>query len=535
MKNNEFVPDLRSIGQCLKDRSISDANKIAMTDSDTEYTWAELDRITDLCAAWLISVGVTKGVHAGIWAKNTSSYVVLYLAMQKTGAVAVLINSAWEENELINALRKTDVKYLFYSRTYKGFDNERIAKSISSKTVPGFIIAYPLPDVPFSPVHFPKADLSVLEDIIIDTNAPSSILFTSGTTGEAKGVVLTQHSILNNGEALALSNEWTDTDKLCLCVPLFHCFGITAGIVAAIATGTSVHIVKRFGTKAVLECIEKWKCTLFSGVPTMFLALINSKNMSEYDISSLEGGLIAGSMISPVDFEKINNCFNMKRLHIAYGQTESSPAITTTVKEDSLIRRSTTQGRPLPGVEVRISDDNSDATASFIDAVGRNGRIMHYHVGEIETRGYLLMRGYYNRPDETAKVFTEDGFLKTGDQGYLDEDGYLHITGRIKDIIIRGGENISPGEIEGYISAIEGVISSKVVGVPAPIIQEEVAACIIWQEGKEKTALEVQEILSACLADYKVPKYVFSMKEFPLNESGKVLSHKLTEKCLELI
>jgi len=535
MKNSEFTPDLISIGQLIKNQAKKYNTAIAMTDSDAEYSWKELDDITDLCAAWLVSIGVKKGMHAGIWAKNTSSYVVIYLALQKIGAVAVLVNSAWEKNELISALSRTEVKYLFYSRTYKGFDNESIAKSISDKDIPGFVKAYPLPDVPFSPEHFPHTDTSVLNDIEVDVNAPSSILFTSGTTGEAKGVILSQLSILNNGKSLAICNEWTSSDSLCLCVPLFHCFGITAGIIAAITSGTSVHIVKRFGTKAVLECIQNRKCTLFSGVPTMFLALINSKNLPEYDISSLSGGLVAGSMISPVDFEKIVSTLNMTRLHIAYGQTESSPAITTTTKEDSLIRRSTTSGRPLPGVSLRIDKNSCDAASSFLSSVGRNGRIMNYQLGEIQAKGYLLMKGYFNKEEETLKAFTEDGYLKTGDQGYIDEDGYLHITGRIKDIIIRGGENISPGEIEGLILEIDGVISSKVVGVPAPIIQEEVAACIIWQPGKEKSADEVREILTANLADYKVPKYVFSMDEFPLNESGKILGYKLTERCLEII
>lgn len=533
MKSNTFNPSMQSIGECLHIQALKSPDFVAMTDSDTKYTWSELDHITDLCAAWLLSVNIGSGTHVGIWAKNTSSYVVLYLALQKIGAVAVLINAAWEEHELISVMKRTDVKYLFYSRTYKGSSNESIAQKISDTNVPGFIKAYPLPDVPFSPEHFPKADVSVLKDINPDVTAPSSILFTSGTTGEAKGVILSQYNILNNGRCLADSNEWTDNDRLCLCVPLFHCFGITAGIIAAITKGTSVHIVKRFGTKAVLECIEKWKCTLFSGVPTMFLALMNSKNLSEYDISSLDGGLIAGSMISPIDFERIVSCFKMTRLHIAYGQTESSPAITTTTGTDSLIRRSTTQGKPLPGVSLRISSESDGAVSSFFNAAGSNGRVIHYELGEIQVKGYLLMKGYYGKPEETKNAFTEDGYLKTGDQGYIDEEGYLHITGRIKDIIIRGGENISPGEIENLISELDGVISTKVVGIPAPIIQEEVAACIIWKEGKEKSADEVREYLTKRLADYKVPKYVFNMTEFPLNESGKILSARLTEICIK--
>lgn len=267
--------------------------------------------------------------------------------------------------------------------------------------------------------------------------------------------------------------------------------------------------------------IENKKCTVFNGVPTMFLAMMNSSKREKFDLSTLKGGLMAGSSILPTEYMRLCEVFGFTNLQTAFGQTESSPAITTSMKNDSIEKKAYTSGKVLDNVEIRIYLDGK--------------KVNDGDEGEIQTRGYHVMQGYYNMPEETKATVSEDGWLATGDLGCLDEDGYLHVTGRIKDIIVRGGENISPMEVENVISQIDGIKNVKVVGVKAAVIQEEVVACIVWKDNEKHSQKEVIEFVKNQIADYKVPKYVFDFDELPLNSSGKVLSNVLSEICYKKI
>ncbi len=511
--------DERTIAGLLKDRAKETPDRIGMTDLDVAYTWKQIDAITDKKAKQLNSQGIQKGSHVGIWAENSAEWVFLFLALQKIGAITVLFNVAYKWRELEKNLERCDVEYLFYSASAKDTNHMESITHLNREALPKLKEMFLLPEEP------ERAEEILGEDAVSEWVAPMqaddvcSILFTSGTTGIAKGVMLTHRNLVNNSKELVDCMEWVLEDEMCLAVPLFHCFGITVGILGALHTGMAMNIVRRFSTGAVFSCIEKWNCTLFNGVPTMFLAMLNSKKRQNYCLDSLRGGLVAGSTIAPTDYKKVCEEFKLSNLHMAFGQTECSPAVSATVVGDGLEEKAASVGRPLKHVEVSIWKDGKPVPAGM--------------EGEIMTRGYHVMKGYYRLPEETSKAVSAEGWLATGDLGFLDEAGYLHISGRIKELIIRGGENISPLEIQNVLCQMEGVAQVAVVGVPAPVIQEEVVACIIWNEGMEKTKEEVTQFVSGQLAEYKVPRFVLPFDSFPLNASGKIITKELSRLCVE--
>jgi acyl-CoA synthetase (AMP-forming)/AMP-acid ligase II len=495
-----------------------------MSDMDREYTWDEIDRLTTELAKDMIRNGVKKGTHVAIWASNSARWVITYFAIQRIGAVAILINIAYKWRELEKILLDYDVEYIYYTRSFKDSDHILTIQTLDRSRFPLLKKTFLMSD---EVIDFEKEsdnkdnNCYVTSENDVNENETCSILFTSGTTGFAKGVMLTHNNIVNNSKAIVDRMEWKSEDSICLTVPLFHCFGITAGIIVSLHTGAPMHIVRSFSTGTVFQVIEEKKCTVFNGVPTMFLAMMNSHKRERFDLSSLNGGLMAGSAILPAEYMKLCEVFGFTRLQTAFGQTESSPAITTSLISDSLEKKAYTSGKVLDNVEIRIWSEGKEL---------KNGV-----EGEIQTRGYHVMKGYYKLPEETKNTVSEDGWLATGDLGYIDDEGYLHVTGRKKDIIIRGGENISPIEIENVITQLEGVKSVKVVGVKAEVIQEEVVACIIWKEGKEISEKEVKHYVKSQIADYKVPKYVLKFKEFPINSSGKILTKDLSEICYNII
>lgn len=505
--------DNMTITECLNSIALKFPNKEAVTDLGVSYTWSQVRTLTILAAEDLRKKGIKKNMHVAIWVNNSISWLVLYLALQQIGAVAVLLNVAYKWRELEAAMENCNVEYIFYSSVYRDSDHVRTIRELNRNRLPAFKEGFLVPD---EPLEAPQNKIEkTFEQYNTDVDSVSNILFTSGTTKAAKGVMLTHRNIVNNSFAIVERLKWTEEDRMCFAVPMFHCFGITVGILGALHTGASIHIVRNFKSGRVFEIIEKYKCTVFNGVPTMFLAMKNSSSADKYDLSSLKGGLMAGSAILPSEYLDICNKFNLGSLNTAYGQTESSPAVTVSEDCDSMDIRSVSAGKVLPDMELRIVKD---------------GHIMGcMEEGEIQTRGYHVMKGYYNMPEETRKALDDDGWLSTGDLGYIDEQGYLYVTGRIKDIIVRGGENISPIEIEQVLCQLPEVMSVKVVGIPAPIIQEEVVACIIWKNNEPMDTEYIREYVRSQLADYKVPKYVLDYTEFPMNSSGKILSGELSE------
>ena len=513
--------EYRNISQCLEDIAKKYPDKLAVTDLEQTYTWSQMNSLTEFAARQISEKGIRKGSYVALWMNNSVSWVVLFLALQRIGAVTVLLNTAYKWRELEATLSNCDVEYIFYSKNYKDSDHERTIRELNLEKLPTFKEAYLVPD---EPIDIQENEYKFNSNIRMsenDAQAVCSILFTSGTTGVARGAMLTHSNIVNNSKAIIERLGWTSDDRVCFSVPMYHCFGITVGILGALHTGASIHIMRKFSSEAAFKNIEKYKCTIFNGVPTMFLAMKNSSKKANYDLSSLQGGLMAGSSIIPEEYKAICQELGLKRLNTAFGQTESSPGITVSCDGDTLEKRAYTSGKVLPDMEMRIAV-NGEAVG-----VGQEG--------EIQTRGYHVMVGYYKMPDETEKVLSKDGWLSTGDLGHIDEEGYLHVTGRIKDIIVRGGENISPVEIERVICQIPGVASVKVVGVKAEVIQEEVVACIIWKDGYTMSEDEVRKIVGIQLSDYKVPRYVLSFNEFPMNSSGKILGKELSNICYEKI
>lgn len=508
----------RTIDDCLVCCVDNFPDKIAITDMDCEYTWKEVDYIVDVLAQKILGMGIKAGDHIAIWASNSASYILYFMAIQRVGGVAVLINMAYKWRELESILKNYDVNYILYTRKYKDSDHENTINMLDRdkfKELRGTCI--------FDDERDNLKDLLKIPKKKIETNVHSEdvacIFFTSGTTGMAKGVMLTHNNLVNNSKDIIERMTWDERDRMCLAVPLFHCFGITVGILGAIHTGMTMDVARKFSTGTVFRIIEEKKCTLFNGVPTMFLAMMNSSKREQFDLTSLKGGLMAGSSILPYEYMDICNTFGFKNLQTAFGQTESSPAITTSLITDSVECKAYSAGKKLDNVEVRIVKDG------IVCGV--------YDEGEIQTRGYHVMRGYYNMPEETKKAIDENGWLSTGDLGYLDKDGYLHVTGRIKDIIVRGGENISPMEIENVIVQFDEIKSVKVVGVPAKVIQEEVVACIVWKDDRRLSKETIISSVKKQLADYKAPKYIFDFEKIPQNSTGKVLVKDLVRMCEE--
>lgn len=517
--------DRRTINECLAQTVQLHRDKEAISDFGISYTWGEVYTLAMEAVEEITNRGITKGTHVAVWMDNSVKWVVLYFALQYVGAIPVLINVAYKWRELEANLSTCDAEYIFYSPQYKDSDHIRTIRELNREVIPRFKEAFL---VETTALRVPSRE-EVLEACDNIDNNPygnlpedvCSILFTSGTTGRARGAMLTHYNIVNNSRAIVDRLGWNEEDRHCFAVPMFHCFGITVGIMGAVHTGASIHIVRKFKTSLVFETIEKYHCNIFNGVPTMFLAMKNSSERLNYDLTSLKGGLMAGSSILPTEYMDICRELNLERLNSAYGQTESSPAITVSCDEDSLDMRACTGGKLLPDVEVKIHNPGQYVKGTMD--------------GEILTKGYHVMKGYYNMSEDTARAIDEDGWLATGDLGYIDEEGYLHITGRIKDIIVRGGENISPAEIEQVICQLPEVNNVKIVGIPADIIQEEVVACIIPKAGCDFKSEAVKEYVKHHLADYKIPRYVFVFDKFPMNSSGKILSKELSQMCVELI
>lgn len=523
----------KTIGTCLKERAEATPDIQGVGYRDYQYTWKEADEISDFLAVRYLKKGIGHGSHAAIWSVNSPNLVFCLFALFKIGAVATMINTCYKEKEMEGILRDNDIEYLFYGYGCKEVCFRDVLDRIPVDGLPCLKEQIKLEEDPqnkwYQRENFPAAlspeDKSLLDQAKagVKPEDTACILFTSGTTSRPKGVMLSHYSLVNNAAAIASQMHWNSNDKICISVPMFHCFGITSGILASISCGAAAHLVKYYKTLEVLNQIQKYRCTILNGVPTMFLAMLRNKNRPEFDISSLHSGVIAGSPILPAEYLEICRELKIEHLQVSYGQTESSPCVTISDYQDTLERKSTTVGKMIDDIELEIRDLT-------------DGRILKTgEPGEIVTRGYHVMKGYYNRPKATSQALDSEGWLHTGDVGYLDEDGYLHVTGRLKEMIIRGGENISPAEIENCIIGMPEVEEVKVIGIPAEVLQEEIAACVIPKEGATLDPEQVIAYVKARLSNYKVPKYVLTFQSFPLNASCKVLLQDLKTQVGEMI
>jgi fatty-acyl-CoA synthase len=530
-----------TLGEILEKWAFETPDKefIVYPDRNLRFTYKQFNERVDAMAKGLLYIGVQPGNKVGIWAKNVPDWTTVMFATAKIGAILVTINTSYKLAELEYILKNADINTLFLVEGYRDSDyiqmvfdlvpelKEQARGELKSGQFPE------LKNVIFigQQKHrgmFNTAELILLGQHVDDLELESiketlnchdvvNMQYTSGTTGFPKGVMLSHHNILNNGYATGQCMKYTSDDRLLVCVPMFHCFGCVLALCAIITHGATMVFTEDFDSLTVLASVQKEKCTALYGVPTMFIAELNHPMFSMFDLSSLRTGIMAGAPCPIETMNQVMTKMHMKDVIIVYGQTESSPGITATRAHNSPEVRSTTVGFEYPDVEVKIVDPET-------------GKECPPEIqGEICCRGYNVMKGYYNNPEATRKAIDEDGWLHTGDLAVKTEDGFYRITGRIKDMIIRGGENIYPREIENFLYTMPQVEAVEVTGIPSPKYGEEVAAFIKLKEENSITDADVFDYCRGKIARFKTPKYIFFVKEFPMTASGKIQKYKLSQ------
>ncbi len=516
---------------------------VIYVDRDYRLNYREFSEVVDQLAKGLMSLGVAKGEKVAIWATNVPHWVALQFATARIGAVLLTVNTFYKSHELAYLLKQSECENIIIIDGFRDTDYVQTIYDLvpELKTQPrGYLKSSEFPHLKrvcflgqekhrgmYSIPEITAMGRTVTDSAYlarqrsIDPHEVVNMQYTSGTTGFPKGVMLTHYNIANNGYWIGEHQKLTDKDRICLPVPLFHCFGCVLGVLAAVSHGSTMVILEGFNPLLVMTSVETEKCTALYGVPTMFIALLEHRMFSKFDFSSLRTGIMAGSPCPIKVMRQVIDSMSMKDVTICYGLTEASPVITQTRTDDHISKRVETVGRPMPEIEVSLVDPETG------EPVGAGIQ------GEVCCRGYNVMKGYYNMPRETAEAVDEEGWLHSGDLGMLDQDGYLSITGRLKDMIIRGGENIYPREVEEFLFTMDGIQDVQVVGVPSRKYGEEVGAFIILKSGYELAPEDVRDFCRGRIARYKTPRYVAFVREYPMTASGKVQKYKLREMTLE--
>lgn len=535
----------RTLGDWLEHwaQTTPDHEYIVYSDRNLRFTWKQFDERVNAFAKGLLAIGVKKGSNVGIWGNNVPDWLTFLFATAKIGAVLVTVNTSYKQSELEYLCKDSDMDTLcitdgtwesdFVDLTYKMLPELRTSERgyMHNENFPKMRNVIYIGQEKHRGMYN-TAELMLLGQNIEDgvlTEAKSHVnchdvvnmQYTSGTTGFPKGVMLTHYNIANDGFITGENMQFTQADKLCVCVPLYHCFGVVLATMNCLTHGCTEVMVEKFDPLIVLASIHKEKCTSLYGVPTMFIAELNHPMFSLFDMSTLRTGIMAGALC-PVELVKEVEKKMYMKVTSVYGLTESSPGMTQTKMDDPFEKRCTTVGKDYPHVDVKVINPE---TGEFCK-VGETG--------EMCCKGFNVMKGYYNNPKATAEVIDAKGYLHSGDLGMEDEDGFYHITGRIKDMIIRGGENIYPREIEEFLFQLPEIKDVQVVGVPSAKYGEAVGAFIILHEGKSLKAEDIQDYCKSKIARYKVPKYIFFVKEFPMTGSGKIQKFKLKDLSLKL-
>ncbi|MGC8924780.1 MAG: AMP-binding protein [Calditerrivibrio sp.] len=501
-------------------------------------SYKEFDALTDRLAKGLLASGLKKGDHVAIWAHNIPEWIYLLFATAKIGVVTVTVNTLYRAHELKYLLHQSDSKSLFMVKGLKTDYVETIYEilpelrsrnthKIESENLPLlekiYFIGENTPNGMLNyNVLFEMAD-SVSDEVLdnvkksLDMHDVINMQYTSGTTGFPKGVMLSHFNVLNNAYAIACGMNFTEKDRLCIPVPFFHCFGLVLSILVCLTAGATMVPVESFNPVDVLKTVEMERCTALHGVPTMFIPELNLLEKEKYDLSSLRTGIMAGALCPVEVMKAVMTKMNMKEITIVYGLTEASPGLTMTKIDDPIEKRVETVGKEMPGAEIKIVNPNTE------EECPANVQ------GELWARGYNIMRGYYKMEEATKHAFSKDGWLKTGDLAVKTEDGYYKITGRIKDMIIRGGENIYPKEIEEFYYTHPKVHDIQVARVEDKKYGEEAMAFVIVKEGESLTEEELRNYAKGKIADFKIPKYFMFVKEYPMTASGKIQKYKLSE------
>ncbi|GAB3583178.1 AMP-binding protein [Amycolatopsis endophytica] len=491
--------------------------------SGRRWTYRELAAEVDALAAGLAGHGIVKGDRVGIWAPNCAEWTFLQYATAKIGAILVNINPAYRSHELEFVLNQAGVRVLVAARSFKTSDYAAMIDEVRPRCAGLEQVVLLGSDEWDSLLSSGRGQ--ALPDVGLSADDPINIQYTSGTTGFPKGATLSHHNILNNGFFVGELCHYTEADRVCIPVPFYHCFGMVMGNLAATSHGSCMVIpAPAFDPKATLKAVEDERCTSLYGVPTMFIAELADPGFEDYDLSSLRTGIMAGSPCPVEVMKQVIDRMGMAEVSICYGMTETSPVSTQTRADDSIERRVSTVGRVGPHLEVKIVDPETGLTVPCGEP------------GELCTRGYSVMLGYWDQPDKTAEVIDAARWMHTGDLGVMDDDGYIQITGRIKDMVIRGGENIYPREVEEFLYTHPDVLDAQVIGVPDDRYGEELMAWVRLREGAgELTAEALREFCTGKLAHYKIPRYVHIVEEFPMTVTGKIRKVEMREKARTIL
>ncbi|MDR0198193.1 MAG: AMP-binding protein [Methanomassiliicoccaceae archaeon] len=546
MKRKEVTTD-ETLGELLEKRAAEfpDTDAIVYVDRDHRLTWKQFNESVDVIAKGLMALGVKRGDKLALWATNVPHWVPVMFATAKIGAILLTINTNYKSAEIDYILRQSETEHLMMMDGYRDTDYVNtiyeLIPELKEQPRDRFRCEkYPhLKDVIFLGPQKHRGMYSMTEVMSLACQVSDdeydkrkkmnrcdevvNMQYTSGTTGFPKGVMLTHTNIATNGFWTGENMNYTEKDRICVPVPLFHCFGCVLAVMSAVNHGSTLVILEQYDPVVLMTAIEQERCTACYGVPTMFIAVLEHKLFNKFDFSSMRTGIMAGSPCPIKTMNDVVEKMNASELTIVYGLTESSPGMTQTrYDEPSLERKCSTVGPAYPGVEVEIIDPETHE----ICPPGKPG--------EFCCRGHNVMKGYYNMPEETKKAIDKDGWLHSGDIGIKDEQGYFSVTGRIKDMIIRGGENIYPKEVEDFLYHMPGIRDVQVVGVPSKKYGEQPGAFIILKEGVTMNPEDVQDFCRGKIAWYKMPKYVAFVKEYPLTASGKIMKIKLREMSAKL-
>ncbi len=505
-----------------------------------ERFFEEVERL----ARGLMGVGVGRGDRVGIWATDNVEWVALQIATARVGAILVNINPAYRTAELRHALVAARINFMFLMPAFRSSNYVEMMRELCPELErgPGAATSFAaMPELRLVAVYDPDREegrrpapgFMLWREVIeagaaiepeevqagaekLEPDDPINIQFTSGTTGFPKPVVLTHHNITNNAWGVGAALALRETDRVCVPVPFYHCFGMVISNLACLLRGAAIVIPsEHFDSGAALAAVDEEKCTILHGVPTMFVAELEREDFDSYNLSTLRSGIMAGAPCPPELMRRVIDDMGVREILIAYGQTEASPATHITRRDDSFERRTETVGTNMPHQEVKITDPSSGRTLD----VGQQG--------EVCFRGYHVMKGYFEMPEATAEVIDPDGWLHSGDLGEMDEDGYLKITGRLKEMVIRGGENIYPAEIEAYLATHPKVAQSAVFGVADECLGEDLSAWVQLHPGKTADLDEIRDFVRAGMAHFKVPRYVRLVDEFPMTVTGKIQKFKM--------
>ncbi|MDJ0414600.1 AMP-binding protein [Rhodococcus opacus] len=516
------------------DRTVAaHADRDALVDrpSGRRWTYAELRRDVDAVAVGLLKRGIGKGDRVGIWAPNCPEWTLIQFATAKIGAVLVNINPAYRAHELKYVLDQAGIRLLVSAPEFKSSDYAGMIEEVRPQC-PDLERVVLLGSAEWSKLasdgmaaHAADPSLLPAAQAALSSDDPINIQYTSGTTGFPKGATLSHHNILNNGYFVGELCHYTENDRVCIPVPFYHCFGMVMGNLACTSHGATMVIPgPSFDPKATLQAVEAEKCTSLYGVPTMFIAELAEPDFASFDLSSLRTGIMAGSPCPVEVMKQVIEQMGMAEVSICYGMTETSPVSLQTRSDDTIDQRVSTVGRVGPHLEVKIVDPATGLT------------VPRGTPGELCTRGYSVMLGYWNNPEKTAEAIDAGRWMHTGDIGVMDSDGYVAITGRIKDMVIRGGENVYPREIEEFLYTHPDILDAQVIGVPDAKYGEELMVWVRMKDGAEPLdAVKVREFCTGKLAHYKIPKYVHVVDEFPMTVTGKVRKVEMREQSLDLI